>query len=176
MKAELRQSLANTLSWRDKAESLRTKSCLEFTSLKCCRGESCTERGHKDLSQSLYFFSRVLMSEWEWGNYPRPGKEPPEQVKVTVHGSLSSLQPDSKTSWFVGHQVELTEVSSSIIGNNWSKTLLQSCLINLKSKNKQYPSKLTVTQNKAQEYLWQYKNIQHLAKWSSQCWNSIKNY
>lgn len=105
-----RQSLANILSWRDKAGSLRKNSCLEFTYPKGCRGDSFTEREPGDLSSSLCFFCRVVMSEQGWGNYARPWKKSPEWVKddgpwqgYRAEYSLSSLQTEWKTSHFIGH-------------------------------------------------------------------------
>ena len=177
-----RQGMANILSWRDKAQSLGGKSCLEFTYPKGCRGESCTKE-----NPEIWAHLFVSLAEWWWVNRGEETTQGHEKIhlsglKMTVHGrDIGLVKPlfspvrDWKTSQFIRHQVALTEESSSIIGYYWSKTLLQPHLTNCKRNNKQYPSKLIVTQNKAQEYLWQYKNIQHLAKWSSQCWNSIKS-
>lgn len=79
------------------------------------------------------------------------------------------LKPDGKTWWFTGHWVEYPEGPASAATPEWA--WLQSC-----TTTKLLPRNLTVSQNKALEYLQVHKIIQQSKHKNLQCLASNQNY
>ena len=58
-------------------------------------------RGPQRSTGGLQEFNWELISTWLWGNYPRPGKEPPKRIRdnrVVCTGSVTAFVPTSHSS------------------------------------------------------------------------------